>query len=60
MKLMNKATEQLLRNKICGNDIRHELVLHKNACPSDGFLYFGQFIISKNILSIDVTKVFYP
>ena len=53
-------TEQLLPNKICENDIRHELVLHKNACPSDGFLYFGQFIISKNILSIDVTKVFYP
>ena len=29
MKLINKAAEQLLRNKICGNDMRHELVLHE-------------------------------
>ena len=52
-------TEQLLPNKICENDIRHELVLHKNTCPSDEFIYFGQFIIPNIILSIDVTKVLY-
>ena len=60
MKLIKKATEELLRHKICGNDMRHELVLHKNSCPSHELLYFGQFIISKIISSIDVTKVFYP
>ena len=29
MKLIKKATEELLRHKMCGNDMRHELVLHK-------------------------------
>ena len=29
MTLISKATEQLLPNKICENDMRHELVLHE-------------------------------